>query len=119
MDALFSKLDEQVEAALLTLFPPASKTPAISGAHRRAEEFSRQIGLVNNQLSELKAKLDSIPNTDTSPHAALRQEIDELRKDIQLKDEVLDKHRKTLSECAARLEQVDVENRLVIERQHQ
>ncbi|KAJ2335612.1 hypothetical protein GGI00_001269 [Coemansia sp. RSA 2681] len=118
MDELFSKLDEQVEAALLTLFPPASKTPALSDAHHRAQEFSQQVDLVNSQLSEIKAKLDSIPNTDTSPHAALKQEIDELRKDIQLKDEVLEKHRKTLRECAAKLQQVDAENRLVIEHQH-
>ncbi|KAJ2886203.1 hypothetical protein IWW38_005250 [Coemansia aciculifera] len=118
MDALFSKLDDQVEATLQTLFPPASKSPPIGDAHHRAQEFSRQVGLVNSQLSEIKSKLDSIPSTDSSPHAALQQEIDELRKDIRLKEEVLDKHRKTLSECAAKLQQVDAENRLVIERQH-
>ncbi|KAJ2491470.1 hypothetical protein IWW37_002245 [Coemansia sp. RSA 2050] len=118
MDSLFAKLDEQVEATLLTLFPPADKPLAISDAQHRAQEFAHQVSLVNKQLAELKTKMDEIPNIDNSPEAALTREIDELRKDIQLKDEVLEKHRKILGECAERLQQVDRENRLVIESHH-
>ncbi|KAJ2417595.1 hypothetical protein GGF41_005370, partial [Coemansia sp. RSA 2531] len=86
MDALFSKLDSQVEATLLTLFPAADKTLAVNDAQHRAQEFANQVNIVNRQLAELKAQIDELPNIDNSPQAIVR-EINELCKDIQLKDD--------------------------------
>ncbi|KAJ2829078.1 hypothetical protein GGI24_002229 [Coemansia furcata] len=117
MDSLFDKLDSQVEATLLTLFPAADKALGPNDAQHRAQEFANQVDLVNKQLSELKTKMDEIPHTDNST-LAIKREINELRKDIRLKDEVLQKHRNTLSECAERLQRVDTENRATIEGEH-
>ncbi|KAJ2006540.1 hypothetical protein H4R26_001305 [Coemansia thaxteri] len=115
MDELFAKLDDQVEATLKTLFPPADKALSARDAQHRAQGFSDKVSMVSRQLAELKGKMDEMPDVDSSPQAALRREIDELRRDIQLKDEVLDKHRQTLSECVERLQRIDRENRALID----
>ncbi|KAI8322708.1 hypothetical protein GQ54DRAFT_259453 [Martensiomyces pterosporus] len=115
MDALFNRLDEQVETALQTLFPPANDISATSDAQQRAQDFATQVGIVHNQLIELKGKLDDLPSITNDPHAMLEKEIADLRQDIKAKDEVLERHRDTLSNCADRLNQVDRDNRAQLE----
>ncbi|KAJ2805906.1 hypothetical protein H4R20_001900 [Coemansia guatemalensis] len=115
MEALFDNLDENVETALRTLFPPAVKDSAAKDAQQRAQAFCNQVSTVHRQLTELKGKVDETPDVASAPRDILEKEISELRQDIQLKDEALAKYRKILNDHIDRLKRIDQENRNLIE----
>ncbi|KAJ2077374.1 hypothetical protein H4R24_005178 [Coemansia sp. RSA 988] len=115
MEALFDKLDENVETAIRTLFPPAVKDSATKDAQQRAQDFCNQVTTVHRQLTELKGKVDESSDTASSPKDILEKEISELRQDIQLKEEALAKYHKILNDHIDRLKKIDQENRDLIE----
>ncbi|KAJ1856392.1 hypothetical protein GGH12_002094 [Coemansia sp. RSA 1822] len=113
MNPLLDKLDETVEAALQTLFPPTDTTLA-KDAQQRAHDFATQVSTVHAQFAELKSTLDEHPRTCT-PRAILEKEITVLRQDIQLKNDSLEKYRKLLADYSEKLKTLDNENRINIE----
>ncbi|KAJ2356446.1 hypothetical protein GGF43_002072, partial [Coemansia sp. RSA 2618] len=96
MDLLLDKLDETVEAALHTLFPPADTKSASKDAQQRAQDFVNQVSAVHAQFAEIKSKMDEHPGVASTQRAILEKEITDLREDIQLKTNILDKYRKRL-----------------------
>ncbi|KAJ2616674.1 hypothetical protein H4S08_000676 [Coemansia sp. RSA 1365] len=115
MEALFDNIDENVETAIRTLFPPAAKDLAAKDAQQRAQAFCNQVTVVHRQLTELKSKMDETPNDANTSKDILEKEISELRQDIQLKEEILAKYRKIMNDHIDRLKEIDQENRKLIE----
>ncbi|KAJ2776172.1 hypothetical protein H4R18_005810 [Coemansia javaensis] len=115
MDAALDRVDSSVEAALRTLFPPATRDAAAGDAQQRAQDFAAQVALVRQQLEELRARADAPPEPRAAPEAALEREIADLQRDIRAKDAVLAKYRAALARHIDRLRRVDEENRACID----
>ncbi|KAJ2592430.1 hypothetical protein IWW49_001033 [Coemansia sp. RSA 1797] len=113
MNPLLDKLDETVDAALQTLFPPTDTTLA-KDAQQRAHDFASHVSTAHAQFAELKSTLDEHPRTCTR-RAILEKEITVLRQDIKLKNESLEKYRKLLTDYSEKLKQLEKQNRINIE----
>ncbi|KAJ1792214.1 hypothetical protein LPJ77_001284 [Coemansia sp. RSA 2523] len=113
MNPLLDKLDETVDAALQTLFPPTDTTLA-KDAQQRAHDFASHVSTVHAQFAELKSTLDEHPRTCTR-RTILEKEITVLRQDIKLKNESLEKYRKLLTDYSEKLKQLEKQNRINIE----
>ncbi|KAJ1834788.1 hypothetical protein LPJ63_001673 [Coemansia sp. RSA 2711] len=113
MDPLFDKLDETVEAALQTLFPPTD-TGTSKDAQQRAQDFANQVSVVHEQLAELKYKLDEQPGAASTKRAILEKEVADLRQDIEQKNQALEKYRKILADYVETLRKLDRDNRNTI-----
>ncbi|KAJ2704447.1 hypothetical protein FB645_003235 [Coemansia sp. IMI 203386] len=121
MDALFDKLDNSVEAALQTLFPPAVPTDTTSvstsssvNAQQRAQEFVGKVTFVHGLLAEIKAKIEEQPHINDNPERLLEKEIADIRQDLQLKTQVLEKHKMTLQTLSENLKNIEETNRELI-----
>ncbi|KAJ1646910.1 hypothetical protein J3B02_001591 [Coemansia erecta] len=125
MDALFDKLDGSVEAALQTLFPPAvpldptassttTSSATFTNAQQRAQEFANKVTAVHGLLAEIKAKIEEQPLINSNPEVLLEKEISDIRQDIELKTEVLEKHKQTLQTLSRKLRNIEQGNRELV-----
>ncbi|KAJ1812751.1 hypothetical protein LPJ56_003735 [Coemansia sp. RSA 2599] len=119
MNALFDKLDSSVEDALQTLFPPAlspdtttaTTSTTFTNAQQRAQEFANKVTAIHGLLTEIKAKAEEQPSINSSPETLLEKEISDIRQDIQLKTDVLGKHKRTLQTLSEKLRLIEQTNR--------